>query len=121
MTPELYAAALSWTTTALREELPDMRTAWLTERAETLLAIAEEHHIAAEQLIEWIHYRNPDKQWSTAEWLRWCLKYRDTLAAIHHLAQQHHDEWRKLCPGCYSHAAHRINDRWLCPECGEVQ
>jgi inhibitor of KinA sporulation pathway (predicted exonuclease) len=72
-------ASLDWVRRALAEELRD-NSPTMTTRAENLVAIAEYYQIPIEALIRWIHTRAPRKQWTAAEWRRWCEEYRSAAA-----------------------------------------
>ena len=102
---------------ALTEEL--RADATIATRAENLVAIAEQYSVTIEELIGWIHYHAPGKQWTSAEFRRWCIKLceaRSDLAAL-----QKPSDWHRICPKCYEQIAHRLSERWICVHCGEVQ
>jgi hypothetical protein len=67
-------AALDWVRRALAEELRD-DSATIGTRAENLVAIAELNNIPVEELIIWIHKPAVKKQWTAAEWRRYCHEY----------------------------------------------
>ena len=67
----------------------------LIEQAENLIAIAVEHEISVEHVRQWIHYRTPDKEWTTAEFRRWARRYHDTNAELQRIwarESRHQDE-----------------------------
>ena len=68
--------ALDLVTRALEDELRD-DSPLIAQRAENLVAIAVEHAVPIESLLAWIHQTAPHKQWSAAEWRRYCLRYRE--------------------------------------------
>ena len=72
--------AIQRVTRALLDELPDQDRDTLAARAEGLLAIAEHFRIDFEDLLRWVHCHAPGKQWSGAEWRRWCEKYVEMRA-----------------------------------------
>jgi len=76
---EVRKAALAWVRRALCEELRDPPEE-LAQRAENLVAIAEHYQVPIEALIKWIHIRSYGKQWSAAEWRRWCQLFQQ----VHH-------------------------------------
>ncbi len=69
-------ASLDWTRRALAEELRD-HTASIGTRAENLVAIAERYHVPTEELILWIHADCAGRQWSAAEFRRYCEEYAE--------------------------------------------
>lgn len=71
-----HAASLDWVRRALAEELRDDSPSVGT-RAENLVAIAEAYAVPIEELIRWIHEPAVGKQWSAAEWRRYCQRYAE--------------------------------------------
>jgi hypothetical protein len=67
--------ALQRVTRALLDELSQQDPEMLGTRAESLVAIAEHYDVPFETLLAWAHTRVPGKQWSGAEWRRFCEKY----------------------------------------------
>jgi hypothetical protein len=63
-------AALDWVKRALNEELRDDPS--IPTRAENLVAIAEHFDERVETLIRWIHTPARGKQWTAAEFRRFC-------------------------------------------------
>lgn len=63
--------SVEWVRRALAEELRD-GSPLVATRAENLVAIAEHYRVQTDVLIEWIHTGAPGKQWSAAEFRRWC-------------------------------------------------
>jgi hypothetical protein len=69
--------ALERVARALSDELPDEPREGLAGRAQTLWAIAERYGIPFEAAMLWMHTRAPEKQWSGAEFRRWCEKFAE--------------------------------------------
>lgn len=74
-------ASLDWVRRSLIHELRDGSPSVRT-RAENLVAIAEHHHIPVEFLVRWIHAPAAGKQWTAAEWKRWCETFAPALEAL---------------------------------------
>lgn len=68
--------ALDRVARALAEETGEQGTT-LTERAQMLWAIAERFEVPFEAALHWMHARAPGKQWSGAEFRRWCEKFAE--------------------------------------------
>jgi hypothetical protein len=73
-------ASVEWVRQSLSEELRD-RSPLVTTRAENLVAIAEHYHVPVDALITWIHTPAPGKQWSAAEFRRWCEVFAPARSA----------------------------------------
>jgi hypothetical protein len=73
-------ASIDWVKRALSEEIGERAVTGeeLVQWAENLVAIAEHYGVAIEDLVQWIHFRSPLKEWTAAEWRRWCEKYVET-------------------------------------------
>jgi hypothetical protein len=63
------AYALDLVTRALADELREPIT---RDRAEAFIAVAEQAHVLIETLLVWIHTPATGKQWTLAEWRRFC-------------------------------------------------
>lgn len=105
---------------ALSEEL-GTHTPRLTDRAEMLESVAEDYGVTTEEIVQWIHFRTPEKRWSTAEFVRWCVSYSDARRELEKLWAEEKREWHKICPRCWGHLAERVGPRWICTHCGEVE
>lgn len=72
-------ASIDWVKRSLSEEMGEQAVTaeGLLQWAENLVAIAEHYEVAIEDLVQWIHYRSPLKEWTAAEWRRWCESYVD--------------------------------------------
>ena len=92
--PDVREAVLEEVTRALREALRD-NSPLVNQRAENLVAITVEYKIDLELLLEWIHISCPTKQWSAAEWRRWCQTYREALREAQ-AAQESQREERQI-------------------------
>ncbi len=66
---DLRAYAVELVTRALADEL---REAVTRDRAEGFIAIAEQQHVLIETLLMWIHTPATGKQWTLAEFRRFC-------------------------------------------------
>jgi hypothetical protein len=115
-------------------------------RAESLIAVAESFSVPVEGdgLLQWIYYKSPGKEWSVAEWRRWCEKYTQ---AVHELNERHASAeagWqiancghcgerlvtasaarahrcRLICPHCVAFALRLVTDDiWMCENCGQT-
>ena len=64
-------AATDWVRRALTEELRE-NCGLMEERARNLVAIADHFGQPVELLIQWIHTPAPRKQWTAAEFRRFC-------------------------------------------------
>lgn len=99
----------------LRDESP-----LVLQRAENLVAIAEAYEVRIEDLIIWIHCSLPDKQWTSAEFKRWCVRYREAVAACPAAAAIPPPPQWELCRQCYERVAHLVNGTWFCDHCGVI-
>jgi hypothetical protein len=66
------AYALDLVSRALSDEL---REAVPRDRAEAFIAVAEANHVLIETLLVWIHTPATGKQWTLAEWRRFCERF----------------------------------------------
>lgn len=69
--PDVREAALNEVTFALRDELRD-DSPLVRQLAENMIAIAVQKSIPIETLLLWIHMPATNKQWTAAEWRRFC-------------------------------------------------
>jgi rubrerythrin len=116
--PTTAEAALDWVRRALADETRE-DTPMTTTRAEGLVAIAEANGVPIEALVEWIYVSTPTKQWTGAEFRRWCESYKALEAELARKVAE--EPGRKLCPRCANHPASRYGDDWVCPGCGVVE
>ena len=126
-------AALDWTKRALLSALPiDEKWDKLDEFVESLVAIAEQFHVPDESLIFWIHDHPKGKEFNLASWRAWCQRYAEAAAQLPPEAlrnegsapdaQEPGDENAMgICTRCFANVVQRIDKRWWCPKCGEVQ
>lgn len=70
MTPAPRQAALDWVRFALLD-YAHLQGPAATRRAENLVAVAEQHGLAIEQLVAWICVEVPGKTWTAAEFRRY--------------------------------------------------
>lgn len=68
------AYALELVTRALSDEL---REPVPRDRAEAFIAVAEANHVLIETLLMWIHTPAVGKQWTLAEWRRFCERFAE--------------------------------------------
>lgn len=67
---------------ALAEVLQEADIAF-ADRAETLVAIAEQYRVSiTDALLPWIYRRIDGKEWSGVEWRRWCERYSAASAEL---------------------------------------
>ena len=115
--PDVREAALEQVERALGEELGD--DPLLRTRAESLVAIAIAEGIDVDDLIRWIHYRVPEKEWSLDEFRRWAKKLQETVQALTEL--QAAANCGQLCGNCFGSVAQRTSDgHWWCSHCGQI-
>ena len=69
---DLREYVLETVTHALAIELPGEPEDDLKARAEGLIAIAEANNMRIESLLRWIHLTAHEKEWSLAEFRRFC-------------------------------------------------
>lgn len=69
---DLRNFALENVASALIVELPHSERGELRERAESLIAIADQAGVPIEELITWIHTDTPEKEYSLREWRAYC-------------------------------------------------
>lgn len=112
--------ALAEVRQALEEEL-GRHTPMLTRRAEMLEDMADRYAVTTDEIVQWIHFRAPDKRWSTEEFKRWCVNYADARRELETLWAEERREWHKICPRCWAHLAERVGPRWICTHCGDVE
>ena len=86
-----------------------------------LIAIAIDFEITVEELVSWIHFRAPEKRWSTREFTRWSRGLVEARRELERLREREASEQRKICERCWSHVAQRVGPRWICTNCGEVE
>jgi ribosomal protein S27AE len=102
---------------ALKDEIGE--TPFIGDTAEALHAIALQFDVRIADLLVWIHYRLPGKEWSAGEFRRWCEKFTEARRELEQFQEE--EDTQKLCPLCESHFAARTHDgRWWCPDCGVV-
>lgn len=80
--PDLHARSVDWVQRALASELPANDSDGLSERAESLVAIAESFHVPMEALVTWIHVRVREKQWSAVEFRGFAKRLAATRAEV---------------------------------------
>lgn len=71
---ELREYTLENVASALIVELPHAERAELRERAEGLIAIADQAGVPVEELLTWIHADAPEKEYSLREWRAYCAQ-----------------------------------------------
>ena len=122
--------AVAWVRRALVSALPiDAKWEHLDEFCEALIGIAEQHKVPDESLIFWIHDHPAGKEWSLAAWRAWCERYAAAAAQLppEGSASAGSPPERQetpdigICPRCFANVVQRIDKRWWCPKCGEVQ
>jgi hypothetical protein len=79
---ELRAYTLENVYSALLVELPHSERRELRERAEGMIAIADQAGAPIEELIQWIHTEAPTKEWSLAEWRAYCRQRPPAQTAL---------------------------------------
>lgn len=91
----------------------------LDQLAENLIAITAQHGLRIEEeLLNWIGYSVPGKEWSCAEYRRWCERYIDLVRELAERQAEYPPQ--KICEVCFAHVAQRSGSRWWCDECGLV-
>jgi hypothetical protein len=118
---------------ALAFEVRDAAFGTLEQRAEALVTIAEKYGVPIQPvLLQWIHFRMPDKAWSGAEWARYCVKYNEAKRELTRLLNVEEQSlpplemvaWspgRMLCTRCYDNEALEVlPETWICPSCGNI-
>jgi hypothetical protein len=134
MTPPrlLRDEARAWLERALVAAFPEdavNAAQTLSEYGDSLFAIAEAFAIPDESLIFWVGDHPKGKDWSLASWRSWCERYAAAAALLPPEATQTQPrppeaaETRDaaVCSRCYANVVQRIDKRWWCAKCGEVQ
>jgi hypothetical protein len=90
---------------------------WL---AETLIGITIAYGLRIEeQLLSWIRYSAPGKEWSPEEYRRWCLRYVDLAIRLAHEHAAFEKPQQQICTHCHKAIAQRSKSgEWWCPDCG---
>ena len=76
-------AAVDWATRALVDVLRQPE-ALMRTRAENFVAVADKLGIPDEELIGWIYEKCAGKDWTVAEWRRYCEYLLRRKAAVEH-------------------------------------
>lgn len=131
---------------ALADELPGEEREALSARADAIVTIGDGLAIPFEALIRWAHYKTPQQEKSLLEFRRWAEIYASTMQALPagdlegpvrapweaarcaHCSEMLLTEAQAashvchlMCPQCSAHSAQRVNGRWICANCGEVE
>ena len=131
---------------ALAEELPGEDYEGLLSRAGAIVAIADSLGIPFVALLRWAHYKTPQQEKSLLEFRRWAASYAEAMRELaagdlegpapapwEAARCAHCSEWLEtemqaashvchlMCPQCNAHSAQRVDGRWICANCGEVE
>ena len=107
-------------------EVLDQPDASVADRADGLVAIARQHRIRHERLLSWIYDKFQGKEWSLAEWHRWCQKWIETCEGLGVSPDVEgelltEEPRLRICPRCLSHVAERLGHGFFCPRCGVIE